>query len=241
MTSIEDFSETLKKVADIGYTVVQVSGSCEFDPHWLAEELKKNDLKCVLTHTKGDKMIADPVAVCRDHDVFGCKNIGLGMMAGFKNGIETAYSDFCDQYTSVIRTFHDNGHKFFYHNHYQEFERCSDGRLLLDRMCDDFSPEQLGITFDTYWAQYGGADPAYQLSRLKGRVECIHLKDLAIVNCEQRMAVVGEGNINFDRVFDVAESVGVEYMLVEQDKCYGDDPFDCLKRSYDYLVSKGFN
>ena len=240
-TTTDDLSETLKKVADIGYTTVQVSGTCEFDPAWLKGELDKNGLKCVITHTKPDKMLEDPIKVCRDHEIFGCKNIGLGMMPGMKSGIETAYADFCEKFTPVIKTFNENGYKFFYHNHYQEFERCADGRLLLDRMCDDFAPDLLGITFDTYWAQFGGADPAYQLSKLKGRVECIHLKDFAIVEREQRMAVVGEGNINFDRIFTVAEDVGVEYMLVEQDKCYGEDPFICLKCSYDYLVSKGFN
>ena len=240
-TTVPELSESLKRIADIGYTAVQVSGSCDFDPAWLKEELDRNGLICVITHIKPDKMIEDPVKVCLDHDTFGCKNIGLGMMPGLKNGIEVAYADFLEKFTPVIKTFHENGHKFFYHNHYHEFERCSDGRLLLDRMCDDFAPELLGITFDTFWAQFGGADPAYQLSKLKGRVECIHLKDLAIVEREQRMAVVGEGNINFDRVFEVAESVGVQYMLVEQDKCYGEDPFACLKRSYDYLKSKGFN
>ena len=34
---------------------------------------------------------------------------------------------------------------------------------------------------------------------------------------------------------------GVEYMLVEQDRCYDEDPFDCLKKSYDYLKSLGLN
>ena len=30
-------------------------------------------------------------------------------------------------------------------------------------------------------------------------------------------------------------------MLVEQDDCNGEDPFDCLKRSFEYLKSRGFN
>lgn len=51
---------------------------------------------------------------------------------------------------------------------------------------------------------------------------------------------MGEGNINFDRVFASAENAGTQYMLVEQDDCNGENPFDCLKRSYDYLKSKGF-
>lgn len=40
--NLNDFSETLKKVADIGYTNVQVSGSCDYEPEWLKAELEKN-------------------------------------------------------------------------------------------------------------------------------------------------------------------------------------------------------
>ncbi|HIV10364.1 MAG TPA: sugar phosphate isomerase/epimerase, partial [Candidatus Faeciplasma avium] len=50
----------------------------------------------------------------------------------------------------------------------------------------------------------------------------------------------GEGNINFPRIFEQSEAAGVEYMFVEQDDCYGEDPFDCLRRSYDYLKANGF-
>ena len=35
---------------------------------------------------------------------------------------------------------------------------------------------------------------------MKGRMQCIHLKDLGVVGKEQQMRPVGEGNINFDRV-----------------------------------------
>ena len=45
---------------------------------------------------------------------------------------------------------------------------------------------------------------------------------------------------NFDRVFEAAEQAGTEYMMVEQDDCGGEDPFACLKRSYDYLKAAGF-
>ena len=55
------------------------------------------------------------------------------------------------------------------------------------------------------------------------------------------MTVVGEGNINFDRVFEKAEAGGTEYMLVEQDDCHGEDPLDCLRRSYLYLKACGFD
>ena len=53
------------------------------------------------------------------------------------------------------------------------------------------------------------------------------------------MAVVGEGNINFDRVLEKAAAGGTEYLLIEQDDCNGEDPFDCLHRSLKYLRARG--
>ena len=50
--NLDDFAETLKKVADIGYTTVQVSGTCPFEAEWLRDRLRENGLACVLTHTK---------------------------------------------------------------------------------------------------------------------------------------------------------------------------------------------
>ena len=59
----DDFAESLKKVADIGYKNVQISGTCEFSPEWLKAELAKNGLKCVLTHTPADKLKSDPASM----------------------------------------------------------------------------------------------------------------------------------------------------------------------------------
>ena len=237
-TTLEDFSDSLKRVADIGYTTVQISGVCPYEPQWLREELDKNGLKCVLTHTKGDLMIADPIKVCNDHKIFGCKNIGLGAVPGGKIDDEI-YAKFVEDFLPVAKAFKAEGNKLFYHHHQMEFAKSGNGKIYMERMLEDFSPELLGITFDTYWAQFGGADPAAWLSKLEGRVECIHLKDMKIIGKEQKMAYVGEGNINFEKIIDVAENVGVEYLLVEQDDCGEMDPFECVKRSYDYLTSLG--
>ena len=50
-------------------------------PH-TKEQLEKNGLCCVLTHTKPEKMLADPQKVAEEHSVFGCSYIGLGGMPG---------------------------------------------------------------------------------------------------------------------------------------------------------------
>jgi len=72
-------------------------------------------------------------------------------------------------------------------------------------------------------------------------MQCIHLKDLGVVGKEQQMRPVGEGNINFDAVIAAAYDSNCEFALVEQDHTYGEDPFDCLARSYKYLNSLGLN
>ena len=123
-----------------------------------------------------------------------------------------------------------------YHNHDNEFKRMN-GKLVMEILAEAVPAEEMGFTLDTFWVQAGGGDPAQWLEKLAGRIPCIHLKDYAY---GREMAVVGEGNINFDRVFEKAEAGGTEYMLVEQDDCHGEDPIECLKRSYAFLRSRGF-
>lgn len=235
---LDSFSETLKKVAEIGYKNVQISGTCDYEAEWLKNELDKNGLKCVLTHTKPDLLKADAVQVAKNHDIFGCDNVGLGWYDFNQEDKKECFDNFFKTYLPITDKLHENGKYFMYHNHDHEFQK-RDGKLIIEHIADNFAPEKLGFTLDTFWVQAGGGDPAYWIEKLQGRLPCIHLKDYAF-DGEKKMAVIGEGNINFDRVFEKAESAGVKYMLVEQDECYGEDPFDCIKRSYEYLKSRGF-
>ncbi len=233
---LNSFSESLKRVADIGYKTVQISGTCEYDADWLKAELDKNGLKCVLTHIPADKLKGDIARVIRDHEIFGCDYIGLGYFPFSDSEAEMQFKDFFDIYPKIIAEIKESGKYFMYHNHAKEFDKV-DGKLIIEHMAEKISADEMGFTLDTYWVQVGGGDPAEWIKRLAGRVPCIHLKDCAFGS---KMAVVGEGNINFDRVFKEAEAAGTKYMLVEQDDCYGEDPFDCLARSYKYLHSLGF-
>jgi sugar phosphate isomerase/epimerase len=95
--------------------------------------------------------------------------------------------------------------------------------------------------------QFGGADVCKTLSKLKGRVGCVHLKDFATVyNSEKqeflgKFAPVGDGNLDFKGIIQTLKESGTEYYLVEQDDAVNYP--DCLaqvKRSIDYLT-KEFN
>ena len=233
--TLEDFAETLTRVADIGYRTVQVSGTCPYPAEWLKSQLERTGLSCVLTHTPAALLLNDLDQVAADHHVFGCEYVGLGFWA-FDPEKDMSYEKFMATWPAVARGLHDRGLYFMYHNHDREFIH-REGKPILARLAEEIPAEQMGFTLDTFWVQAGGGDPAWWLEKLAGRIPCIHLKDYAY---GRSMAVVGEGNINFDRVFEKAEAGGTRYMLVEQDDCHGEDPIECLRRSWLFLKSRGF-
>lgn len=233
--TLEGFAETLARVADIGYRTVQVSGTCPYDAAWLKEQLEKNGLRCVLTHIPVPELTADPVQVARNHDVFGCPYVGLGYWS-FSEDRGMTLEKWLATFPPVAKALHDAGKYFMYHNHNNEFKRIG-GKLVMETLMEAVPAEQMGFTLDTYWVQVAGGDPGLWLEKLAGRIPCIHLKDCGF---DHSMQAVGEGNINFDRVFEKAEAGGTQYMLVEQDDCHGEDPIECLRRSYRYLTACGF-
>lgn len=231
----EGIEETFQKVADIGYEFVQMSSSCPYEGDWLQEKLNKYGLQCVLTHYAADEMLEDPAHVAQKHAQFGCQYIGLG---AFKH-IAADYESFKTQYTPVMEAFKKAGKLFMYHNHGAEFEKLPGGKPIIYDMRDSFAADMMGFTLDTYWIQYGGMVPDRVIRDFKGRVPCMHVKDMGIAGKEHKMLPVGCGTIDFEKVLSACEDAGVHYVLVEQDRCNGLDPFDCLRTSYDYLASLG--
>lgn len=235
--TLEDFALTLRRVADIGYKTVQISGTCPYPAAWLREQLDKNGLTCVLTHIPVPRLVGETAQVIAEHRVFDCPLIGLGWYAFDESREDATYAHFMNTFVPVAEEIRAGGRYFMYHNHDQEFKRLGD-RIVLEKLAQDIPAELMGFTLDTFWVQAGGGDPAQWIGKLAGRVPAIHLKDYAY---GRRMAVVGEGNINFDRVFTEAEKAGTKYLLVEQDDCNGEDPIECLRRSYAYLKACGFD
>ena len=48
--TLEGFAESLRRIADIGYRIVQVSGTCPFEGAWLKQQLDRNGLTLSLIH-----------------------------------------------------------------------------------------------------------------------------------------------------------------------------------------------
>ena len=228
----KDFAETIKKVADIGYKYVQVSGVGNIPANEVADICHTHGVEIIITHTAANRIRDDIVNVIDEHHIMGAKYIGLGSMPGEYARTVDGFQQFIDDFAPSIREIEASDMQFMYHNHAYEFEK-QDGKRLL-RVLTEGMPN-IGVTLDTYWVQYAGASPAAWIRKLKGRVPVLHLKDMSIVNNEQRMSEVMRGNLNWPVIFRAIIEGGVEYGMVEQDDCYGRDPFECLKISYDNL------
>ncbi len=235
----EALAETLKKVADIGYTTVQVSGTCPYEADWLAEQLKNTGLSCAITHYNPDRILNDTDKVAAEHKTFGCRYIGIGgVPTEFKNDMEL----FAELTKPAARRIHELGGQFMYHNHSWEYETIlPDGRNVMEFFSDVFTAEEMCFTLDTYWVKFGGYDPLSEIKRLKGRLPVVHYKDMKLLaDGKREMQWIGGGNVmDFAKLTEAFIDAGTEYAMVEQDDCNGEDPFDCLKKSYNTLRAMG--
>lgn len=227
-----DIARTLEQVAAMGYRTVQISAIGKIAPQRLRELCDSLGLRIVLTHSDPNRILNDTEALIEEHDILGCQYIGLGAMPDkYRRREWNRY--FAEDYKEPARKIAAAGKRFMYHNHNFEFQKLGEKRII-ESLLEDFTPEEMGITLDTYWIQAAGADVCQWLEILKDRIPCVHLKDMAVNGFQQRMAPVMEGNMNFPAILRKMEELGtVEYLLVEQDDCYGESPFQCLKTSYD--------
>lgn len=83
-----------------------------------------------------------------------------------------------DFFNAVARFAAKHGQKFFYHNHYHEFQHFQ-GETALDLLVENTDPALVDFELDTFWALRGGADPLACMDRLGERLKLIHQKDLS--------------------------------------------------------------
>lgn len=234
----EDFAASMRKIREIGYTAVQVSAIGPIPPAEVKRIVDDNGLTICNTHIGFPRLQTDLDAVIEEHRLWECKHVAVGSMPNeYREGGEDAYRRFAEEASEIGRKLHEAGLTFSYHNHSFEFVRFGN-RTGLDLIYDESDPRYLQAEIDTYWVQHGGGDPALWIRKMTNRMPVVHLKDMVIVDRQQAMAEVGEGNLNWPAILDACREGGVEWYAVEQDITPG-DPFESLAISYRNLVAMG--
>lgn len=231
----EDLEKTFAICQNEGYETVQLSAWKPIPIDEMEALLNKYKIDVCCTHIPFDRLVNDLPAVIEEHKRMHCPVIGLGSCPANYSATGESMTAFIALLSKVAGDIKKAGLQFAYHNHSTEFEK-RDGVLIFDRLLNETDPETVHFIPDTYWLQLGGVDPAkYIRTKLKGRVDVCHFKDLMVVDHQPAFAEVGEGNLDLLSCYEACIKIGVKAIVIEQDVCPR-DPFDCLKHSYQNLL-----
>lgn len=232
---VKDFGGTLKMMATLGYTGVEMcspSGyiSSGFEP---LVKMKSGDMR---------KIINDSGLVCESsHFTFGelkdnlddridfAKQLGMSQMicSSFwlpKNATITDWMKACDQLNEIGKKTQKAGLQLGYHNHHMEFEKI-DGLLIYDELMKQLDPDLVKMQFQVAVISIGYKASTYFLKYPK-RFISAHLADWS--STENKQVPVGQGVVDWKEFYQEAEKAGVKNFFVEMD-------MDKFKPSADYI------
>lgn len=244
-----DPAATLAHVAKIGYNSVEgatYTGSQKFygmEPAAFSRLLKQNGLIMPSSHyrlgeektngetAKGtmmsgwDKAIDDAAAV-------GIKYMVCAYLSEQERGGLDHYKKLADDFNKAGEMCKKAGIQFCYHNHAFEFDK-QDGKFPYEVLLENTDKNNVKMEMDLYWVTKAGQDPIALINKHPGRFPLWHVKDMDKTP-EKNFAEVGNGSIDFKKIFKSADKAGVKYFFVEQDKTPG-DPFVSITQSITYI------
>jgi len=232
----EDFRESMKKLAEIGYKAVQISAMAHdvMPPEEIAAVCAENCLTICATHEPSSMVLDEPEKVVERLRRLGTKYTAYPFPAGIDFSNPESREKLIQQLDHSGAVLREAGLVLTYHNHANEFYKW-DGKPALQHILEQTAPGNLHFEPDTYWVQLGGGDPVEWCQRLKGRLPLLHIKDVGVSEDNlPTMHEIGAGNLDFKKIISTAEESGCEWFIVEQDTCPG-DPFESAKMSFDCI------
>jgi hypothetical protein len=152
-----------------------------------------------------------------------CASIPLGTSAEINESIEIL--------TKSGEAAKKSGITLCYHNHTHEFENV-DGKIPYDLLLQ-ISPDILMMELDLGWATVAGADPVDLFKKNPGRFPLWHVKD---INAQKAPTEIGNGTVDFKRIFAASNTAGMKYFFVEQDGAT--HPIESITVSYTDITTK---
>ncbi|MCL2208763.1 MAG: sugar phosphate isomerase/epimerase [Treponema sp.] len=234
-----DIKSSFKRIKDMGFDMVQLSGLGPIDADELAGILKDNCIKACGTHSPWNRIVnADEFdKLTGDHKKWGCEQIGIGMKPDIFPDTYEGYTEFFKKVNEICEQAGKAGLGFGYHNHELEFMKFNNV-CAIDRMIEECP--KCEFTLDVFWVQAGGKNPCEYIDKLKNRIRILHLKDFRVTGRKREYAEIGMGNLDWSAIFSCCNKNNIPYAVIEQDDDFLNDPFDSLSISRKYLVDNGY-
>lgn len=233
-----DFAGTVRQVAAIGYTGVELAGYGNLKS---AVEVRKalddNNLKVAGSHVGIDALEKELNRVMDESEALGNKTIVLSYLAEDRRKSAADWKAIAHQLNDLGQKVKPRGLTLVYHNHAFEFETF-DGQTGMDILYANADAKNLKAELDVYWVRYGKHDPIEYINKNAGRIALIHMKDMAAGE-ERRFAPVGEGTLDIKGIAAAAKNAGAQWLIVEQDNTYDTPPVEAITTSYNNLKKMG--
>ena len=125
------------------------------------------------------------------------------------------------------------GLQLAYHNHDFEFVE-QNGQIGYDIILKETDPALVKLQIDLYWIAHGSKlTPHDWFTRAPGRFVMWHVKDMH--KTSRDYTELGNGTIDFTRIWPDAELAGLKYFFVEQGGNFTHDPFQSVADSAEYV------
>jgi len=125
------------------------------------------------------------------------------------------------------------GLQLAYHNHDFEFVE-QNGQIGYDIILKETDPALVKLQIDLYWIAHGSKLSAHEwFKRQPGRFVMWHVKDMH--KTSRDYTEVGNGTIDFTRIWPDASLAGLKHFFVEQGGNFTHDPFRSVADSAEYV------
>jgi sugar phosphate isomerase/epimerase len=241
---------TLARLAEAGFTRLEAANHKALtDPgvgfgvaaSELRSQLANLDLSIVGCHINPLELDILPRALDYQAEL-GCNQFGCDIEF-FPYGDRDYVMRRSELFNKVGELARERGMRFYYHNHFQEFQRFDDD-YVYDLILEYTDPDLVKLEIDTYWMYRGGQDPIAWMKKCADRVILLHQKDFpadapqplnlfeGIVSPTENidMAVfearkdtrcfteIGTGVLPIQRIIDAAGALpALDYLFLEQD------------------------
>jgi sugar phosphate isomerase/epimerase len=212
----KDPAGTLEKVAGIGYREVEFGGGGydAMDHAMLRRTMDRLGLTAPSVHIGYDALLGQFDRSLAMAKTLGATTVVLPYMTD-EHRTEAGWTAALPNIDRFGAQLKKAGLGFAYHNHDFEFTARPGGVSLYDRLLRGTDPALVKLELDIYWAAHAGEDLPALIGRLAPRLYAYHVKDM---RADRSMTAVGQGTIDFARLFALKGSAGVKHFYVENDQ-----------------------
>jgi sugar phosphate isomerase/epimerase len=231
----KDWPGTLKELGQVGYKTVELCSPIGYKDAAFSQLLKMTPaevkrmladagLKATSCHYQLREMNENLPECIEWAKAVGFNQMVVASMSIRPNSPMDAWRKAADDMNKAGAVTRKAGIQLAFHNHNMEFAKI-DGVLIYDELLQRFDPEAVKMQFQTAVISIGYEAVPY-FEKFPGRFCSLHLADWSSET--RRMAPLGQGVIDWKKLFGAARKAGVKNYYVEV-------PLEALKASYPYL------